>query len=325
MERVLITGGAGFIGSHLADRLVGDGHEVVVLDNLSTGRMSNVRQLIGHSRFRCYVDSVLNEPMLADLVDDASIVYHLAAVVGVRRIIDDPIQGIETNIHGTGLVLKHAAKDRKLVVLASSSEVYAKSTGVPFKEGDDVVLGPTTKVRWSYAYSKAVDEFLALSYHKKVGLPVIIMRFFNIVGTRQRGEYGMVLPNFVRNALQGQPLQVYGSGEQSRCFLDVRDLVDVLIKLPEREGAVGRVFNVGGDEAITMNGLAEQVRQAVNPSSTIQHVAYEEVYGKDFEDIVVRVPDLSRIREEIDFVPRYSLRQTIESVANWKRKQREVL
>ena len=320
MERFLITGGAGFIGSHLAERLVSDGHVVFVIDDLSTGRMANIRALKGHKRFHYYIDSITRERLLAELIDEVSVVYHLAAAVGVRRIIEQPVRTIETNIYGTELVLKHAAKKKKLVFLASSSEVYGKSTKVPFKEENDMVLGPTTKSRWSYACSKAIDEFLALSYHRERKLPVIIGRFFNIAGPRQVGEYGMVLPRFIGNALRGKPLEVYGSGRQVRCFLDVSDLVDALVKLPAAKRAVGTVFNIGSSEAVTINALAKLVRQKVNPRVKIVHVPYEKAYEAGFEDLRVRVPDISRIRKAIGFRQRHSLEQIIERIVLWMKE-----
>ena len=319
MKKFLITGGAGFIGSHLAERLVGDGHEVFIIDDLSTGQMANIRPLKVNKRFHYHIESIANEPLMAELIDEVSVVYHLAAAVGVKRIIERPVQTIETNIHGTELVLKHAAKKKKLVLLASSSEVYGKSAKVPFREDDDMVLGPTTKNRWSYACSKAVDEFLALSYHRERELPVIVARFFNIAGSRQVGDYGMVLPRFIGNALRGRPLEVYGSGRQVRCFLDVSDLVDALVKLPATKRAVGRVFNIGSDEAVTINALAKLVRQKVNPRVKIVHVPYEKAYEAGFEDLRVRVPDISRIRKAIGFRPRYSLEQIIDRIVEWKK------
>lgn len=319
MKKYLITGGAGFIGSHLAERLIADGHEVFVIDDLSTGRMENLHSLKGHPRFHYYIDTIANERLLAELIDEVSVVHHLAAAVGVRRIIERPVQTIETNIHGTELVLRHAAKKRKLVLLASSSEVYGKSTRVPFREDDDMVLGPTTKSRWSYAASKAVDEFLALSYHRERKLPVIVARFFNIAGPRQVGDYGMVLPRFVENALKGRALQVYGTGRQVRCFLDVADLVDALVKLVAAKQAYGKVFNIGSDRPVTINALARLVRQRANPRVKIVRVPYERAYERGFEDLRVRVPDVSRLAAAIGFRPRRSLEQIIDRIVEWKK------
>jgi UDP-glucose 4-epimerase len=323
MKRFLITGGAGFIGSHLAERLVADGHEVFIIDDLSTGRMGNIRSLKKERRFHYHIDTINNEPLLAELIDEVGVVFHLAAAVGVRRIIERPVQTIETNIHGTELVLKHAAKKRKLVFLASSSEVYGKSDRVPFREDDDMVLGPTTKSRWSYACSKAIDEFLALSYHRERGLPVIIGRLFNIAGPRQVGDYGMVLPRFMESALRGRALTVYGTGRQVRCFLDVADLVEALVRLIRERRAVGRVFNIGNDEPVSINALARLVKQNVNPRVRILHMPYEKAYERGFEDLKVRVPDISRLRSVIEFEPRYELAETIERIVKWKTKNIE--
>jgi UDP-glucose 4-epimerase len=317
MNRFLITGGAGFIGSHLAEKLIADGREVFIIDDLSTGKIENIRAIKGHKKFHYHIDSITNEPLLAELIDEVDAVFHLAAAVGVKRIIERPVQTIETNIYGTELVLKHAAKKRKLVFLASSSEVYGKSEKVPFKEGDDMVLGPTTKSRWSYAASKAVDEFLALSYWRERKLPVMVGRFFNIAGPRQVGDYGMVLPRFIDNALQGKALQVYGTGRQTRCFLDVADLVDVLDRLVRRRSAIGQVFNIGNDRPVSINALAKAVKQKVNPRVKIIHIPYEKAYERGFEDLKVRVPDISRLRSVLNFQPRYSLADIIDRIVAW--------
>ncbi len=259
--RALITGGAGFIGSHLAEALLAGGHHVSVLDDLSTGSIQNIEHLKAHPSFRYTVDSVVNEPLLAELIDDCDVVFHLAAAVGVKLIVEAPVHTIETNVHGTEVVLKHANKKKKLVVIASTSEVYGKSTAVPFREDADLVLGPTPKHRWAYACSKAIDEFLALAYWKEKKLPVIIVRFFNTVGPRQTGRYGMVIPNFVRQALSGQPITVYGDGTQSRSFCHVVDVIDALVALVDEPRAVGEVFNIGNSEEISILALAERVRE----------------------------------------------------------------
>jgi UDP-glucose 4-epimerase len=321
MKRYLITGGAGFIGSHLEERLIADGREVTVIDDLSTGRMENIRHLKGDDRFHYYIDTITNERLLAELVDEADVIYHLAAAVGVRRIIERPIQTIETNIHGTEMVLKHAAKKRKIVFLASSSEVYGKATKVPFSEDDDTVLGPTTKSRWSYAASKAVDEFLGLSYCRGRNVPVIIGRFFNIAGPRQVGDYGMVLPRFVENALKGGVLQVYGTGPQVRCFLDVSDLIDALVKVVSVKKAYGKVFNIGSDRPVTINALAKIVKNRVNPKAKIVRIPYEKAYEPGFEDLRVRVPDISRIHAATGFSPHFSLEEIIDRIVEWKRSE----
>jgi len=322
MTRFLVTGGAGFIGSHLAERLIADGHEVFVIDDLSTGRIENIHALKGRAQFHCHIDTIANEPLLAELIDEVSVVYHLAAAVGVRRIVERPVQTIETNIYGTDLVLKYAAKKKKLVFLASSSEVYGKSERAPFREDDDMVLGPTSKSRWSYACSKAIDEFLALSYFREKKLPVIIGRFFNIAGPRQVGDYGMVLPRFIDNALKGRALQVYGTGRQTRCFLDVADLVEALLRLTAKRAALGQVFNIGNDKPVSMNALARLVKQRVNPRVRIARVPYEKAYERGFEDLKVRVPDLSRLRSVIAFKPRYSLADIIARIVAWKQGEK---
>src|SRR6188508_1707487 len=266
--RVLITGGAGFIGSHLSEALLAAGHRVHVLDNLSTGSIDNIAHLKGQVGFTYDIDSVDNEPLLAELIDRADVVFHFAAAVGVKLIVEQPVHTIETNVHGTEVVLRHANKKKKLVVLASTSEVYGKSVDVPFREDSDLVMGPTTKHRWAYACSKAIDEFLALAYWKERKLPIVIVRFFNTVGPRQTGRYGMVIPNFVRQALAGQPITVYGDGQQSRSFTYVGDVVGCLLKLVGEPRAVGQVFNIGNMEEVTILRLAEIVKERTGSSST---------------------------------------------------------
>src|SRR5687768_17846178 len=256
----LITGGAGFVGSHLAERLLADGHEVIVLDNLSTGSIDNISHLKNTPGFSYVIDTVNNEPLLAELIDRSDVVFHLAAAVGVKLIVEQPVHTLETNVHGTEVVLKHANKKKKLVFIASTSEVYGKSTDVPFKETADLVLGPTPKHRWAYACSKAIDEFLALAYWKERKLPVIIVRFFNTVGPRQTGQYGMVIPNFARQALAGEPITVFGDGTQSRAFTHVFDVVDALMKLVVEPRAIGQVINIGNVEEVTIRALAERIR-----------------------------------------------------------------
>src|SRR2546425_11947835 len=280
--RYLITGGAGFIGSHLAERLLDRGDRVVLLDNLSTGGMDNIRHLKSSERMEYHLDNIENRQLVAELVDDADVVVHLAAAVGVKLIVESPVKTIETNVNGTQLILEAASKKRKLVLTASTSEVYGKNTDIPFREDADLVLGPTTKGRWSYAASKALDEFLALSYWKEKKLPVIIVRLFNTVGPRQTGRYGMVLPNFVGQALDGKPITVYGSGKQSRCFCDVRDVVEALMRLMETERAVGEVVNVGNTEEVTIEGLAQLVKERTRSSSPIEFVPYDQAYEPGF-------------------------------------------
>jgi UDP-glucose 4-epimerase len=316
--KALITGGAGFVGSHLAEALLARGDEVTVLDNLSTGSIENIEHLKPDPRFRYAIDTVINEPVTAELIDRADVVFHLAAAVGVRLIVESPVNTIETNVHGTEMVLKLANKKKKKVVIASTSEVYGKSDDVPFREEADLVMGPTSKGRWSYACSKAIDEFLALAYHKEKRLPVVVVRLFNTVGPRQTGRYGMVVPNFVKQALLSHPLAVHGDGSQSRCFTFVSDVVGALVKLAEHPDAVGRVFNVGNDrEEITILDLARRVLARTGSSSEIALVPYEQAYEEGFEDMRRRVPDLSRIRALIGYEPQVHLDEIIDRVAEY--------
>ena len=317
--RVLITGGAGFVGSHLADGLLERGDEVAVLDNLSTGSIANIAHLKSHPRFRYTIDSVTNEPLLAELIDSCDVVVHLAAAVGVKLIVESPVHTIETNVHGTEVVLKHANKKNKLVVLASTSEVYGKSTDVPFREGAELVLGATVKHRWAYACSKLLDEFLALAYWKERKLPVVIARLFNTVGPRQTGQYGMVLPTFVRQALGEQPITVFGDGRQSRSFTYVGDVVDALIGLATEPKAVGEVFNIGNTNEVTIRELAERVRTLTGSTSVIQYVPYDQAYEAGFEDMPRRVPDISKIKALLGYQPRLELDDIIRSVIEYTR------
>jgi nucleoside-diphosphate-sugar epimerase len=313
--KALITGGAGFLGSHLAEALVERGDEVYVLDNLSTGSIENIEHLKTNPRFRYAIDSVMNEPVAAELVDRVDVVFHLAAAVGVRLIVESPVNTIETNVHGTEMLLKLANKKKKKVLVASTSEVYGKSTSVPFREDADLVLGPTFKGRWSYACSKALDEFLALAYFKEKRLPVVVFRLFNTVGPRQTGRYGMVIPNFVKQALLGHPLTVFGDGTQSRCFTYVSDVVGQLLRLAEHEGAVGGVFNIGNDrEEITVRDLAERIRVRAKSRSEIVLVPYDQAYEEGFEDMPRRVPDLGKIRALTGYEPRVHLDEILDNV-----------
>ncbi len=312
--RALITGGAGFIGSHLAEALLGQGMGVAAIDDLSTGCMDNIAHLKGRSGFSYVIDSIHNRALMAELIDDADIVFHLAAAVGVRLIIESPVQTIETNVKGTELVLEVAAKKRKRVIIASTSEVYGKANVIPFAEDHDLVLGPTTKSRWSYACSKAIDEFLALAYFREKRVPVVIVRFFNTVGPRQTGRYGMVIPTFVRQALAGQPITVFGDGKQSRCFTWVGDAVRALIALSDHGGAIGEVFNVGSDDEITMADLASLVKEKTGSASPIVFVPYERAYEEGFEDMPRRVPDLSKIRRLIAYRPTVVLADILDAV-----------
>ena len=305
--RALITGGAGFIGSHLAEHLLAQGHDVSILDNLSTGSIDNIVHLKGRPGFDYTIDSVSNGPLVAELIDRSDVVFHLAAAVGVKLIVEQPVHTIETNVHGTEVVLKHASKKKKLVFIASTSEVYGKSVDVPFREDADLVLGPTEKHRWAYACSKLLDEFLALAYWKERRLPVVIVRLFNTVGPRQTGQYGMVLPNFVRQALGGEPITVFGDGTQSRSFTYVGDVVDALVKLAAEATAIGHVFNIGNTDEITIKALAERVRALTGSRSPIRYIPYDEAYEAGFEDMPRRVPDIAKIRQLIGFQPRLPL------------------
>lgn len=317
--RYLITGGAGFIGSHLAEHLLDQGEEVWVVDDLSTGSIENIEHLKSHPRFHYQIESILRSPSLAELVDRCDVIFHLAAAVGVRLIVESPVRTIETNIRGTEIVLELAAKKKKLVVLASTSEVYGKANKVPFCEEDDLLIGPPTRGRWSYACSKAIDEFLALAYWKERGLPVVVVRLFNTVGPRQTGRYGMVLPNFARQALTGDPITVFGDGRQSRCFGYIGDVVEGLSQLVRTEEAVGEIFNIGSNEEITIDELAQRVRAAVGSHSEIVHVPYEKAYEEGFEDMMRRVPSLEKIARTIGYRPKTSIDEIIVKVVEYQR------
>ena len=319
--RALITGGAGFIGSHLCEALLAGGHEVLVLDNLSTGSIDNISHLKGRSGFEYFVDSVDNEPLLAELIDRSDVVFHFAAAVGVKLIVEQPVHTIETNVHGTEVVLKHANKKKKLVLVASTSEVYGKSNDVPFSEDSDLVLGPTPKHRWAYACSKAIDEFLALAYWKEKKLPVIIVRFFNTVGPRQTGQYGMVIPNFVRQALAGEPITVFGDGTQSRSFTHVHDVVGALLKLVAEPRSIGKVINIGNTQEVTILQLAERVKTLTASKSPIKLIPYDQAYESGFEDMPRRVPDLSRVNALIGYEPKNDLDDILTQVIDYFRKK----
>jgi len=319
--RALITGGAGFIGSHLSEGLLAHEHEVLILDNLSTGSMDNIAHLKGRPGFEYSIGSVNDEPLLAELVDRADVVFHLAAAVGVKLIVEQPVHTIETNVHGTEVVLKHASKKKKPVVLASTSEVYGKSEAVPFREDSDLVLGPTPKHRWAYACSKAIDEFLALAYWKERRLPVIIVRLFNTVGPRQSGRYGMVIPSLVRQALAGEPMTVFGSGEQLRAFTHVADVVGALMALARHPDAIGQVINVGNTQEVSIRALAERVRALSGSSSPIKLVPYDEAYESGFEDMPRRLPDLAKVSALIGYRPRYTLDDILVEVIDYIRRR----
>ena len=312
--KVLITGGAGFIGSHLAERLLADSHHVYALDDLSTGSIDNIEHLKGRPGFSYQIGSVEDEPLLAEQLDRVDVVVHLAAAVGVKLIVEAPVRTIETNVHGTEVVLKHAAKKQKLVMIASTSEVYGKQTTVPFQEDSDLLLGSTKQHRWAYACSKAIDEFLGLAYWKEKRVPVIITRLFNTVGPRQTGRYGMVIPSFVQQALRGEPITVYGDGRQTRSFGFVGDVVDAMTRLIAEPRAVGDVFNIGNDEEISIRALAELVKELTASGSEIITVPYDKAYEAGFEDMPRRVPDLSRIKGLIDWSPKVGLREILTRV-----------
>lgn len=313
--KALITGGAGFVGSHLAEALLRRGDEVYVIDDLSTGSIENIEHLKGKVGFHYAIETILNEPVLAELVDRVDVVFHLAAAVGVRLIVESPVHTIETNVHGTELVLKLANKKRKKVLITSTSEVYGKAEAFPFQEDGDLVMGPTSIGRWSYACSKAIDEFLALAYHKEKRLPVVVARLFNTVGPRQTGRYGMVIPNFVKQAVLGHPLSVHGDGTQRRCFGYVEDVVGQLVALAEEPAAVGEVFNVGNDrEEVTILDLAHRVKARTSSRSEIVLVPYEKAYEEGFEDMSRRVPDLSKLRKLTGYEPTVGLDEIIDRV-----------
>jgi len=315
--RVLITGGAGFIGSHLAEALLDQGHDVHVLDDLSTGSVENIAHLAARRGFTYTIDSVSNEPVVAELIDQCDMTFHLAAAVGVRLVVSAPVHTIETNVHGTETVLRQAAREKKLVVVASTSEVYGKSTVLPFREDADLVLGPPDKTRWGYAASKLIDEFLALAYWKEHRVPVIVVRFFNTVGPRQSDRYGMVIPNFVRQALAGQPLTVHGDGAQTRSFTWVGDVVSALLGLADEPRSVGQVFNIGNGAEVSIRDLAAKITTMTGSDSPIRFVPYHEVFDHSFEDMSRRVPDISKIQRLIGYKPTVHLDEILERVIGY--------
>ncbi|MDB5330810.1 MAG: dTDP-glucose 4,6-dehydratase [Phycisphaerales bacterium] len=320
-KRFLITGGAGFIGSHLAERLVADGHHIVALDDLSTGSLRNLAGLAGRAEFQLVRGSVEDEATVNILLSQCDAVFHLASAVGVQLIVDEPVRTIRTTIRGTEVVLEAANKYGRPVLITSSSEVYGKGIRVPFSEDDDVVMGSTRHSRWCYAYSKGIDEFLGLAYHKQYGLSVRIVRLFNTVGPRQVGMYGMVLPRFVAAALKHEPLQVYGDGKQTRCFCHVGDVVDALVRLIDAPAAVGQVFNLGSDEETSINDLAQRVIKLAGSRSVVEHLSYEAAYGQQFDDMARRVPKLDKIRSVIPFNPKLNLDQIIRAVIDEKQTE----
>jgi UDP-glucose 4-epimerase len=313
--KVFITGGAGFVGGHLSETFLDAGHDVAILDDLSTGSIENIEHLKGRKGFSYTIDTVMNEGITAELIDRADVVIHLAAAVGVKLIVESPVRTIETNVHATEIVLAHANKKRKKVLIASTSEVYGKSTDVPFREDGDLVMGASIKGRWSYACSKAIDEFLALAYHKERKLPVVVFRLFNTVGPRQTGRYGMVIPNFVRQALSGQPITVYGDGLQRRCFTDVSDVVWALLRLAESEEAVGQVINIGNDSReVSIMDLAKLIKEKTGSKSEIVLVPYSQAYEEGFEDMPRRIPDLTKIKKLIGYDPKVALDGILDRV-----------
>ncbi|MDD5422977.1 MAG: GDP-mannose 4,6-dehydratase [Candidatus Omnitrophota bacterium] len=321
--RNLITGGAGFIGSHLAEELLNKGEEVTVIDNLSTGDINNIEHLRSHAKFSCHIDTIMNEKLMRRLVKNCDCIYHLAAAVGVKYIIDNPLVSIETNVKGTEMVLGLANElGKKKVVIASTSEIYGKDRPGKreFSESDDRVLGPTSISRWSYSCTKAIDEFLALAYWREKKLPVVIVRFFNTCGPRQTGRYGMVIPRFVKQALMGQPITVYGSGRQTRSFTYVKDAVRAIIALAKHPGAVGEPFNIGNPNAVTIKKLAEMVKSLTKSKSRIVYVPYEKAYEKGFEDMMHRVPNIGKIKKLIGFYPEYDLDEILESIISYFRE-----
>lgn len=319
MKTHLITGGAGFVGSHLTEALLATGESVIVVDDLSTGAIKNLDSMRGNPNLTVHIGNIMDVPLMTELIDRADTIWHLAAAVGVRLIVEKPVHTIETNIRGTEVVLSLAARKQKPLLLTSTSEVYGKSTRVPFSEGDDLVFGCTTRPRWSYACSKAIDEFLALAYHAERGLPAVIARLFNTVGPRQTGQYGMVLPRFVQQALAGEPLTVYGDGSQTRAFADVTDVVGGLMGLMNTPGAVGSVFNVGNDQEISIAELAEKIIRRCDSNSEIQFVSFEKAYDENFEDLARRVPDLTKIARLTGYQSRLGIDDIIDRVVEWTR------
>lgn len=319
--KVLITGGAGFIGSHLSERHLQRGDEVYIIDDLSTGSIENIEHIKDLPSFHYHLDTVTNHRLVAELVDLCDVVYHLAAAVGVKLIVESPVRTIETNIRGTEVVLEHAAKKRKRILIASTSEVYGKREQIPFRESDDLVMGATSKGRWSYACSKAIDEFLAIAYWKEKKVPTVIARLFNTVGPRQTGRYGMVIPNFVRQALRGEEITVYGDGSQSRCFTHVSDVVGALMKLIEHPQAVGDVYNIGSTQEVSILQLAERIKYLADSDSPISFLPYEKAYEEGFEDMLRRVPDITKIHSLIGYQPTFNLDEILMSVVDYERSK----
>ncbi len=321
--KVLVTGGAGFIGSHLSERLLDDGHQVAVVDNLSTGRLENIEDFKDHADFEFVTGDIRNAELMQPLAERCDMIFHLAAAVGVRLIVEDPVHTIETNIGGTEIVLDIANKFGKKIFIASTSEVYGKSEAVPFSEEDDIVLGSTSMPRWAYACSKAIDEFLGLAFHQQYGLGVVIARFFNTIGPRQTGQYGMVVPRFVRMALDDEPLQIYGTGKQTRCFCYVGDVVEAIIRLMNCEHAAGRVYNVGSSEEISIEALADKIIEMTHSKSEKQFVSYETAYGRPIEDMMRRVPSLERIKEAVGWESKTSLTEILRLIIDSEEREKD--
>ncbi len=319
-KKILISGGAGFIGSHLAEKLLKDNKEVFVVDNLSTGRLENIEHLKSNENFHFIKGSVLDEDLMKELIGKVEQIYHLAAAVGVKKILEEPLDCLLTNIKGTEIVLKEAEKRKVKVLITSSSEVYGKGDKVPFKEEDDRIYGSVYNNRWIYAFSKGVDEFLGLAYYKEKNVPVIIVRFFNVIGPRQIGRYGMVVPTFIKQALKGEPITVYGDGNQTRSFADVDDIVKAIIKLIDVKQAEGQVINLGADREISINNLAKKVKELTNSSSKITHIPYNQAYPDGFEDLRRRVPDISNAKRMIDYEPKFSLEETIKKIIKYQQE-----
>lgn len=319
--KILITGGAGFVGSHLADKLIDQGHEITVIDDLSTGRYSNVEHLEGTPNFRLIIDTVLNQDLMEELIRESDRVFHMASAVGVRLIMEQPVKTIETIFHGTDVVLKYCSRYRKRVLIPSTSEVYGKGASIPFREEDDLLTGATDKHRWAYACAKTLDEFLALAHWKETRLPVVVVRLFNTVGPRQTGQYGMVVPRFIHSAMKNEPITVFGDGTQQRCFGHVLDVVEGLSKLLESPQCFGQVINLGNDEEVSILGLAEKAIELTGSKSEIRFIPYEEAYGDGFEDMRRRVPGLNKAKKLIGYQPTRSLTDIINDVANEFRKE----
>jgi UDP-glucose 4-epimerase len=313
--KILITGGAGFVGSHLADKLFKEGHEITIIDDLSTGRYSNVEHLEGEKNVRLIIDTILNERLMEELIRESDRVYHMASAVGVKLIMEQPVKTIETIFHGTDVVLKFCSRYRTRVLIPSTSEVYGKGTSVPFTEENDILKGSTSKHRWAYACAKELDEFLALAHWKETRLPVVVIRLFNTVGPRQTGQYGMVVPNFVKAALKNQPIPIHGDGTQARCFGHVHDVVEGLVKAIETPACFGQVINLGNNEEVTIKQLAEKVIEMTGSRSEIKYIPYEEAYGEGFEDMMRRVPNLEKAKRLIGYQPTRTLEDIINDVA----------